>query len=134
MDNNPTERTPAEQLREAAQMLRDTASDATRGPWVHHRTITRDDENDFAWTVCRTICDGGSGGCEPDCGADVLTTGAEGCEEDNVTEADASWIALVHPGLAEPLAAWLESAANRAPTEVTYRALAVARVLNGGAR
>jgi hypothetical protein len=33
----------------------------------------------------------------------------------------------------EPLAAWLEGAANRTPTEVTYRALLFARALNGGA-
>jgi hypothetical protein len=138
------ERTPAEELREAAQMLRDTASGATRGPWVHHPTVNRDLEDDFAWTICRTICEGTGDGCDPDCGQNVLTTGAEGCEEDNVTMFDAAWIALTHPGLAEPLAVWLEDAARQyddfakeyvadVAERVVWYALAVARVINGGA-
>jgi len=144
MTNTP-ERTLAEELREAARMLRDTASGATRGPWVHHPTVNRRDlENEFAWTVCRTICEGTGDGCEPGCGQNVLTTGAEDCEEDNVTMFDAAWIALVNPSLAEPLAAWLEQVAERAERlgvlhddggqAVNRNALAVARVLNGGAR
>lgn len=138
------ERTPAEELRAAAEWLRKFAHGTTRGPWVHHRTITRNDENDYAWTICRPICEQDSGECDPDCGANVLTTGAEGCEEDNVTEVDASWIALVHPGLAEPLAVWLEDGAKHYEAyveshgrdiaeRVVYHGISVARVLNGGA-
>jgi len=135
------ERTPAEELRAAVKLLREVADGTTRGPWVCHPTITRDDENDYAWTICRTICEGTGDGCEPDCGANVLTTGAEGCEEDNVSGADAAWIALAHPALAEPLAEWLEDTAgdfeaeHRTEPEMSneFHALAVARVINGGA-
>lgn len=58
---------------------------------------------------------------------------------------DLAWIALVHPGLAEPLAAWLdavaggwEESAKISPGSsgarfAAHPALAVARVINGGA-
>ena len=129
--------TPAEELRSAATTLRQTAAEATRGPWVFYPTITRLDDNDQAWTICRPYCEKeGTEECEPDCGRDVLKTGAEHCEDDHVDQADAVWMTLMHPGLAEPLAAWLEHVAEvwafskRSERE---HALAVARALNGGA-
>ncbi|WP_405149522.1 hypothetical protein OG589_14810 [Sphaerisporangium sp. NBC_01403] len=52
---------------------------------------------------------------------------------------DAEWIALVHPGLAEPLALWLEAEAHMCEVRPgnsaeghTFHALKVARVINGG--
>jgi hypothetical protein len=57
-------------------------------------------------------------------------------------DADAAWIALMHPGLAEPLAAWLEQAAEAHDglvrtgcgdaAELIYQpAIAVAQAING---
>jgi hypothetical protein len=44
-----------------------------------------------------------------------------------------AWVSTVHPGLGEPLAAWLESAAEDAEQiGPDFRALAVAKVLLGG--
>ena len=137
--------TPAEELRAAATMLRETAAKATRGPWVYHPTISRhlDTEGaEYAWTICRPLCetDGGPA-CESDCGANVLKTGAEDCEEDNVRIEDVQWMTIAHPGIAEPLAAWLEGSAKHAAKVRDPRnqeivadqdALKVARVINGG--
>jgi hypothetical protein len=50
--------------------------------------------------------------------------------------ADVAWIALAHPGLAEPLAAWLDDAAwtwDVVRLAERRHLLAVARVINGGA-
>lgn len=106
--------TPAEELRDAAKALRDTAAKATRGPWVFFQTITRNDlDEDMAWTVCRPVCEKANGSeCDPDCGADVLQTGAEGCEHDYIAQGDVVWMTLVHPGLAEPFADMLEHIAD----------------------
>lgn len=105
----------ADVLRRAAAKLRETANSATRGPWVAYPTIsTRDD--DQAWTLTRPYCaidHGSPDECEPDCGVTVLTTGAEGCENDNVFEDDARWMELANPLLAEPLASWLEEMARQ---------------------
>lgn len=134
--------TPAEELRTAAATLRETAAQATRGPWVWYPTLGERHKDGYAWTITRPWCNKGMpDGCESDCGSNVLTTGAEGCEEDNVGEGDVMWICLTNPLMAEPLAAWLEWAATqddmnalRAPrhrVDLT-EALAVARVINGG--
>ncbi|WP_395109833.1 hypothetical protein [Actinomadura sp. SCN-SB] len=126
-----SDRTPIEELRAAAQRLRDTAADATRGPWVSHPTITREDGNDSAWTICRPYCEGTPDGCEDDCGDDFLG------------EADADWIALMSPVLAESLAAWLDGVAKDVAThdpddgcectvsDSLHKALIVARSING---
>jgi hypothetical protein len=132
---------PAEELRQAASLVRELAYDATRGPWVAHPTISRADLEDrsSAWTICRPICDQQvPGECEPDCGRNVLQTGAESCEEDFLGENDAQWIALMHPGLAKPLAVWLESWAGVELREDGpypddwFHAVQIARAINGG--
>jgi hypothetical protein len=132
-----------EELRAAAKTLREVAGKATRGPWVFFPTITREDDNEDAWTVCRPICESGTG-CEADCGANVLVTGAEDCVDDYVKGDDVEWIALMHPGLAEPLAVWLDAVAGGWEKSAAispggsdarfagHPALAVARVINGG--
>lgn len=157
MDTNTM--TVAEELRAAATKLRETAANATRGPWITHPTMGQNGGDTQTWTVGLPFCNGGAPDpCEPSCAGDVVTTGREGCEEDYLSEADACWIALAHPGLAEPLTAWLESAAwvdREHPQDPEYaglpatkfcttcndeettcvafidNALAVARVING---
>lgn len=134
-----TTTTVAAELRAAAAQLRDTAKTATRGPWVPYPTITAD-QHDEAWTISRTLCD--KDPCEPDCGHTVLTTGAEGCEEDNIRGEDVSWICLVNPLLAESLANSLEQAAkeyeffgdsNAWHLATAASLLPVARFINGTA-
>ncbi len=85
---------PAVVLRTAAARVRETARGATRGPWAAEesrehgfRVGTSDGQEWVAWT--------GAYDDEPD-----------------PSRADAAWIALMHPGLAEPLAAWLEETAD----------------------
>lgn len=108
------EKTPAEQLRAAAIKLRDTAKAATSGPWVAYATPGPRVDDDCAWTLGRPYCEKGSPQeCEPECGVTVLTTGSEGCENDNVSEGDAKWMELANPLLAEPLATWLEKTATQ---------------------
>lgn len=136
-----------EELRQAAAVLRETAAKATPGPWLHHATIGERSEDGHTYTITRPYCGNQTlEPCSPACGADVLTTGLEGCEEDNLTEADAAWIALANPLLAEPLAAWLEEVADEAAAHEAQGMgnsadeiaevwpLAVARALNGGPR
>jgi hypothetical protein len=144
-----------EELRAAAKMLHETAAKATRGPWCCYPTVGRDHDldEDNAYTVSKGYCgkEDSGGECEPDCGADVVHTGGMGCQEDTLKGDDAVWISLMHPGMAEPLATWLESVAaaterpvspNRACVKSvacdTYgidstAALQVARVINGTA-
>lgn len=133
------EKTPVERLRAAAARLRDAAKNATRGPWLAYPTISPRDD-DQAWTLTRPYCGidhSSPDECEADCGVPVLTTGAEGCENDNVLESDARWMELANPLLAEPLAVWLESAAKEYLTvewtdcPTAERALAVADVILG---
>jgi hypothetical protein len=85
--------TPAEELRAAATKLRETAANATPGPWENA-------ENDL-WI----------GG--PVWGYQVTKDGTFIGE-------DSAWIALMHPGLAEPLAEWLDSEANRRHTATAH--------------
>ncbi|MFB4306915.1 hypothetical protein [Actinomadura sp. GTD37] len=112
---------PAEELRAAATLLRETASKATPGPWT-----------------TREVPD------EPY--AEVMA-GTEVAVAHAVSEhlagpgaaAEAEWIALMSPAVAEPLAASLEEAAQAAEflSELADKslinltnALAVARALN----
>lgn len=132
---------PAEELRKAALTLRETAAKATRGPWCCYPTVGRDLELDEgnAYTVSRGYCDREDGNCEPDCGADVIHTGGMGCQEDTLKADDAAWITVAHPGLGEPLARWLDLYVGAYEVGTidlpgTVQALAVARVINGGAQ
>jgi hypothetical protein len=78
--------TTVEELRAAAAKLREVAGKATDGPW--HPDA---DELGRGWD---------------------LRSATDGHMAFGLTKADAAWIALVHPGLAEPLAEWLEKTAT----------------------
>lgn len=112
--------TPQDGLRAAAAKLRDTSKKVTHGPpWTQDQDCP-----------CCVV----SGDLRP-YGAPTVA--------DRLDEGDASWIALVHPGLAEPLAAWLDFEAGFVEDSLTSgftaeiierrfkAALAVARALNG---
>jgi hypothetical protein len=119
---------PAAELRTAAKLLRERASAATPGPWHVHeangflRVDNARDKTREAWTG---------------------KSGADLAEENRDT---AEWIALMHPGVGEPLADWLERQAATWSTSVPVHdtctpatcaataALAVARALLGTAR
>ena len=115
----PTQPDPAAELRAAANLLRESALNARRvlpEPWTISRGPTDGGGVIYAengWIVADRSCD------EPG---------------DSV---DLPYIALMHPGVGEPLAAWLDSTADyyrpgtTHPTHVV-RALAVARALLGG--
>jgi hypothetical protein len=64
-----------------------------------------------------------------DRGEEVLRVHESIADHQVVTRDDTAWIALAHPGLAEPLAAWLEGVANSGTA--TSAALTVARAING---
>jgi hypothetical protein len=81
-------------LRQAAQVLRDRAGEATSGPW----SASEDTEHGFRVGTA-------------DGAAWVAWTGSADDEPDQ-SRADARWISLMHPGLAGPLADWLEHAAK----------------------
>jgi hypothetical protein len=112
---------PAAQLRAAAQLLRERATAATPGPWQ-----ARGDYSDAIYSdTSEGIVDVIAGG----------KWGGEASVFDN--EHDATWIAMMHPGVGEPLAAWLDATAAYCTVSITYpthvvRALAVARALLGG--
>lgn len=102
---------PTETLRAAATLLREMAQAATPGPWVAYPTITRAidpetrEDSGVAWTIDAVQDEHGYG-------PSVLTTGAEGCEEDFVTRADALLIATLGPTFAVLVADWLDDAAT----------------------
>jgi hypothetical protein len=107
-----TDQTPAETLRAAAQHVREMAQQATPGPWVANGAGVGTDYTDN----------------EPD-----LIVAVDAFDPN-----DAAWMALMHPGLAEPLAAWLESVAalqfGDVPlpdSPIVDHALAAARALLG---
>ena len=104
--------TAAEELRTAATRLREVAAEATGGPWENG-------EDDHLWI-------GGS------------VWGYSVRKKGEFLAGDPAWIALVHPGLAEPLASLLEVSAaayeaNAINLPGTAQMLAIARVINGGA-
>ncbi len=84
------ERTTAETLLASTARLREIAARATPGPWDYDRF-----EEAAPWEV---IAPSG----------DDLEDVAVCSAENGRVEANAWWIATVHPGLAEPLAQWLE--------------------------
>ncbi|WP_431897863.1 hypothetical protein [Nonomuraea sp. bgisy101] len=106
---------PVEELGTAAAKLRHTAAEAHGGPWAR--------------------CDVGVAVIS----ADVQLYGAP-CIADRLYEPDADWITLAHPGLAEPLAAWLDDHASDHSTydcgwdDSECPALSLAREINGGGR
>jgi len=74
---------PAIRLREAATLIREAAETATQGPWTAVESIEGGDS--------RVIRGGHPHPC---------------------SRADATWIALMYPGIGGALAAWLESTAR----------------------
>lgn len=126
---------PAVELRAAARTLRTLAKAATSGPWEDVS-----DADDGAWP--RLVVNPGNH-------AEVLVVHEEIADYGVVTRPDTAWIARMHPGVAGPLAAWLESVAvrhtfteessgrwcgedaERWPCDDVAAALVVARVING---
>lgn len=106
--------TPAETLRAAAKLLREIAKNAAPGPWgVEY-------ENSKSLSVLSY--------------SGQAFVAFIGVEDAPGVRGDAAWISLVHPGLAEPLAAWLDATAeqySRSGCEpaMADRALAVARTV-----
>jgi hypothetical protein len=110
--------TAPEELRKAAEKLRDLAVDASTAPWMKAAEHVK-----AVWTDDGLIV--------------VRDRYAEG--------GDLAWIATVHPGIAQPLADWLDSVADAhihlddreisafdLPGTSTHPALTVARIINGG--
>jgi hypothetical protein len=111
--------TAPEELRKAAARLRDLAADASTTPWMRGEGYVRK----AVWT------DGG-----------LIVV----CDR-YAEPGDLAWIATLHPGIAQPLADWLESVADAhihlddreisafdLPGTSTHPALDVARIINGG--
>lgn len=94
--------TPAEKLRAAAAKLREMAKGTTRGPW-----FVADCELYPRWILT-------NGKTEPDSGyaADVFKSYEDGVGV-TISDADWAWMAFAHPGLAGPIAAWLEETARQ---------------------
>jgi hypothetical protein len=116
--------TAPEELRKAAARLRDLAADTSAAPWWSGSSGSR---------VYEVRVDGNALPWAPL--AAYLVERA----------ADAGWIATMHPGIAHPLADWLESVADAhihlddreisafdLPGTDTHPALDVARIINGG--
>lgn len=109
--------TAADELRTAANKLLALTDAATPGPWATadgtiphgHRVGTVDKTGWVAWT---------------------------GAITEERSEADAAFIAAMHPGVASAIAAWLQVEAFRVlhngRNAITHHALAVARAINGG--
>jgi hypothetical protein len=104
-------------LTRAADRLDGLAGAATRGPWVEFQTPRLPSPDDSQWTITRPWCGRGGldGDCDDDCGATVVSTGREECEEDYLGAADAHWVAAMSPAVAAPLVAWLRSWVPVAP-------------------
>lgn len=111
--------TPADELKTAAATLRKLADDATPGPWTTdtsipygHRVGSTDEADWIAWA---------------------------GEHGETRSEADAAYIAAMHPGVGALLTDWLEAAAQQEAytlAEFGHRggagphALAIARAIN----
>jgi hypothetical protein len=109
--------TPANEIHAAANRLLTLTEAATPGPWATadgaiphgHRVGTADETEWVAWT---------------------------GAITEDRSEADAAFIAAMHPGVASAIAAWLQVEAfqvmHNGRTATTHHALAVARQILGG--
>lgn len=119
-------KTIADELKTAAAKLREMAKNASRGPW-----IVGDCELYPRWMLSEGERD------EHGYRGDVTRISEDEADVFRISDADWRWMGFAHPGLAEPLASWLESAANEFITEewtdcpTAARAVAVARVING---
>lgn len=109
------DRTPADELRAAAALLRETASRATPGPWGAEEVSAR---------VLGVLSYSASS-----------PVASIGDPAEPYVPGDAAWIALASPALAEPLARWLSFVAEtwvHQRATARHQALAVARAITGG--
>jgi hypothetical protein len=119
--------TCADELFAAAKTLREAAKVATAGPWKASPVWSgRSHAKSAVYSHAHR-----AGSTESEVVASGLRDRAGGI----VQPGNAVWIAAVHPGLADPLAAWLEREAlwteqvgNGIPRDL--EALAVARAIN----
>lgn len=125
----------ADDLRRAAQKLRETAATATPGPWEH---VSTGDDGPFPLWVIGPPTDPDNGWTSREVVrltedmTDALKDVAD--PEEIVARADLDWIALASPSLAEPIAAWLDRVAQWWPTYGSgdrEAAIAVARAILG---
>lgn len=131
---------PADELRTAAEKLRELTTAATPGPWRQHDTHL----GPYGHTA--TVLSGERNTTE--LRAWLPTMSQESWDETRNVWADASYIALMHPGVGAALADWLDSTAatidavtrkhEEAASETAHwvaPALAVVRQINasGGA-
>ncbi|MEV8404201.1 hypothetical protein [Streptomyces niveus] len=125
---------PADELRTAAELLREAAGNATPGPWRPHDTWL-----DHGGHTATVLTD------RPDLNATELvawlpTMSSNPWDETRNAWRNAGWMALMDPGVGLALADWLDAeAAHRNAVDVGQpmpgreHALAVARQINGGA-
>jgi hypothetical protein len=104
-----TEKTVAEELREAAARLRRVATGTTEGRWVCGRL---EEQEDFSQQVAVSA--------EHALVAEINLRLADASWRYMRARAvrDGQWIALASPALAEPLASWLDLAAGRYDEDV----------------
>ncbi|MFD3638255.1 hypothetical protein [Streptomyces griseus] len=130
-DTTPT---PADQLRAAADLLREAAGHATPGPWRTHDTHLGGVGGHTA-----TVLTDRPNLNDTELIAWLPTMSHEPWDEARNAWRNAGWMALVHPGVGLALAAWLESwvgvdLSEHGPMpEDAQHALAVARQLLDGA-
>ncbi|MFD5938302.1 hypothetical protein [Streptomyces griseus] len=128
-DTSPT---PADQLRAAADLLREAAGHATPGPWRTHDTHLGGVGGHTA-----TVLTDRPNLNDTELIAWLPTMSHELWDEARNAWRNAGWMALVHPGVGLALAAWLESwvgvdLSEHGPMpEDAQHALAVARQLLG---
>lgn len=92
---------PAARLRAAAGVVRELSTAATPGPWTPESPLLSD-------IVTSALL-----GRVADCSV--------GTEYRPQSIPDAAWIALMHPGVGEPLAKWLEYVAELAVSVAAHR-------------
>lgn len=116
---------PADELRTAAQTLRDLATAATPGPWRQHDTHL----GQHGHTA--TVLSGERNTTE--LRAWLPTMSHDYWDETRNVWNDATYIAAMHPGVGKALADWLDwqaSAVDEARIAIPAAALAVARQIN----
>jgi len=122
----PTAPGPAARLREAATLIRKHAEAATPGPWRQHDTHLG--QYGYAATVLS------GDGNTTELRAWLPSMSHEPWDETRNVWADATWIALMHPGIGEALATWLDNEAESSletKTPVAAEALALADQILG---
>ncbi|MET9055469.1 hypothetical protein ABZW50_30410, partial [Streptomyces bacillaris] len=101
-DTTPADR-PADQLRAAAELLREAAGHATPGPWRTHDTHLGGVGGHTA-----TVLTDRPNLNDTELVAWLPTMSHEPWDEARNAWRNAGWIALMHPGVGLALAAWLE--------------------------